>query len=50
MVSALQREKKDLEVSLTSVRIRAETSIKQLDEAREQATAAEDAFKTTEEG
>ena len=50
MVSALQNEKKDLEASLASVRIRAETSIKQLDEARGKATAAEDAARTTEEG
>ena len=50
MVSALQREKKDLEAPLASVRIRAETSIKQLNEAREQATAVEDAFNTAEEG
>ena len=32
------------------MRIRAETSIKQLDEAREKATAAEEAAKTAEEG
>jgi peptidoglycan hydrolase CwlO-like protein len=50
MVSALQKEKKDLEASLASVRISAETSIKQLDEARDQATAVEDAAKTAEEG
>ena len=50
MVSALQKEKKDLEASLASVRIRAETSIKQLDEARGKATAAEDAAKTAEVG
>jgi len=50
MVSALQKEKKDVEASLASVRIRAETSIKQLSEARERATAAEDAAKTAEEG
>ena len=49
MVSALQKEKKDLEASLASVRIRAETSIKQLDEARGRATAAEDAAKNAEE-
>ena len=50
MVSTLQTEKKDLELSLASVRIRAETSIKQLDEARGRATAAEDAAKNAEEG
>ena len=50
MVSALQKEKKDLEASLASVRIRAETSIRQLDEARDQATAAEDVAKTAVEG
>ena len=50
MVSALQQEKRDLEASLASMRIRAETSIKQLDEAREKATAAEEAVKIAEEG
>ena len=50
MVSALQQEKRDLEASLASVRIRADTSIKQLDEVREKATAAEEAAKTAEEG
>ena len=50
MVSALHQEKRDLEASLAFVRIRAETSIKQLDEAREKATAAEEAAKTAEEG
>ena len=47
--SALQKEKKDLDASLASVRIRAETSIKQLEEARDRAQAAEDAAKTAEE-
>ena len=50
MVSALQQEKKDLEASLASMHIRAETSIRQLDEARGKASAAEDAAKTAEEG
>ena len=50
MVSALQKEKKHLEVSLASVRIRAETDIRQLDEARDQTTAAEDVAKTAVEG
>jgi len=50
MVSALQQEKKDLEASLASMHIRAETSIRQLDEARAKALAAEDAAKTAEEG
>ena len=50
MVSALQKEKKDFEVSLASVRIRAETSIKQLDEVHGQAAVVEDAGKTAEEG
>ena len=50
IVSALQTEKKDLEASLASVRIRAETSIKQLDEAHRQAAVDEDAAKTAEEG
>jgi len=45
----LQKEKTDLEASLASVRIRAETSIKQLDEARDRAKAAEDAAKAAEE-
>jgi hypothetical protein len=48
-VSALQKEKKDLKASLASVRIRAETSIKQLEEARDRAQAAEDAAKTAED-
>ena len=49
MVSVLQKEKKDLEESLASVRISAETSIKQLDEAHDLAKAAEDAARTAEE-
>ena len=49
MVSALQKEKKDVEVSLASVRIRAEISMKQLDEAHDRAKAAEDVAKTAEE-
>jgi hypothetical protein len=36
----LQQEKRELEASLASVRIRAETSIKKFDEARVKATAA----------
>ena len=44
-VSALLKEKNDLETSLASVRIRAETSIKQLEEARGRAKDAEDAAK-----
>ena len=43
--SALQKEKKDLDASLASVRIRAETSIKQLEEARDRAKSAKDAAK-----
>ena len=50
MVSALQQEKRDLEASLASMRIRAETSIKQLDEAHGQAAVVEDAAKTAKEG
>ena len=50
MVSALQQEKRELKAPLASVRIRAETSIKQLDEARVKATAAEEAAKIAEEG
>ena len=49
MVSVLQKEKKDLEESLASVRIRAGTSIKQLDEAHDLAKVAEDAARTAEE-
>ena len=49
MVSALQKEKKDLEASLASVHIRAETSTKQLEEARDRAKAAEDAAKIAKE-
>ena len=48
-VSALQKEKNDLEASLDSVRIRAETSIKQLAEARGWAKATEDAAKAIED-
>ena len=50
MVSALQQEKRELEALLASVRIRAETSIKKLDEARVKATAVEEAAKIAEEG
>ena len=49
MVSSLQKEKKDLEASLASVRIRAETSIKQLEEAHSKAKAAEEAAKAAED-
>ena len=48
-VSALQKEKNDLEASLASVHIRVKTSIKQLEEARNRAKAAEDAAKATED-
>ena len=49
MVSVLQKEKKDLKASLASVRIRAEISMKQLDEAHDRAKAAEDVAKTAKE-
>ena len=48
-VSALQREKTELEASLASVQIRVETSIKQLEEARGWAQAAEEAAKVSED-
>jgi len=48
-VSALQREKNEHEASLASVRIRAETYIKQLEEARGWAQAAEEAAKVSED-
>ena len=48
MVSVLQKEKKDLKASLASVRIRAEISMKQLDEAHDRAKAAEDVAKIAE--
>ena len=48
-VSTLQKEKNDLKASLASVRIRVETSIKQLDEACGRAKEAEDAAKATED-
>ena len=50
MVSALQKEKQDIKASLASMRIRAETAIKQLEEARGKATAVEDNAKAAEEG
>ena len=50
MVSALQKEKQDIKASLASVRIRAETAIKQLEEARGKAIAVEDNAKAAKEG
>ena len=44
----LEKEKTDLEVSLASARSQAETSTKQLEEARERARVAEDTAKTSE--
>ena len=48
-VSTLQKEKNDLEASLASVRIRVETSIKQLDEACGRAKDAEDTAKAAKD-
>jgi hypothetical protein len=48
-VAALQKEKTNLEASLASVRIRAETSTKQLEEARGKAQTAKETAKAAED-